>query len=349
MSRPGPQVDVDVLVAGAGPVGLATALMAARAGFEVAVVEPRLDPVDKACGEGLMPAAVAALHRLGVEPAGRAFHGIAYVDARTGRCARAKFSGGPGLGVRRTELHQLMAAAADAAGVQRIPGSVHDIRQVGNEVLAAGYRARWLVAADGLHSTVRRELGLDRPSPGRPRYGLRRHFAVAPWTDLVQVHWADDAEAYVTPVSDAVVGVAVLTGVRGITFDQWLQRFPVLAARLAGAQPVSAVRGAGPLGQGSARRVAGRVLLVGDAAGYVDALTGEGISVGMAQAQAAVTCLAAGDPDAYERAWVKVSRRSRRLTQAVLFAAQHRGLRSVLVPAAARAPAVFAAAVDALA
>ena len=349
MSRLGPQVDVDVLVAGAGPVGLATALMAARAGFEVAVVEPRNDPVDKACGEGLMPAAVAALHRLGVEPAGRPFYGIAYVDAGSGRCARAAFSGGPGLGVRRTELHQMMAAAADAAGVHRIPGAVHDVRQLGGYVQAAGHRAHWLVAADGLHSPVRRELGLDCPPTGRPRYGLRRHFELAPWTDLVQVHWADDAEAYVTAVSETTVGVAVLTGVRGRTFDQWLQRFPVLAASLYGAEPVSAVRGAGPLGQGSSRRVAGRVLLVGDAAGYVDALTGEGIAVGLAQAHAAVACLAAGDPDAYERAWVKVSRRSRRLTQAVLFAAQHRPLRAALVPAASRAPAVFAAAVDALA
>jgi flavin-dependent dehydrogenase len=342
-------VDIDVLVAGGGPVGLATALLAAGAGFSTAVVERRDDPVDKACGEGLMPAAVAALHRLDVDPQGWPFAGIAYVDAASGRSARARFRAGPGLGVRRTELHQVLAKAADAAGVRRVPGVVADVRQLGGTVQAAGYSARWMIAADGLHSTVRRELGLDRPACGRPRYGLRQHFAVAPWSDLVEVHWGDDAEAYVTAVSDSVVGVAVLTGVRGVPFEQWLHRFPVLAAHLAGAEPVSTVRGAGPLGQGSSRRVAGRVLLVGDAAGYVDALTGEGIAVGLAQGAAAVGCLAAGAPGAYEQAWDRVSLRSRRLTKAVLFAAQHRGLRSALVPAAARAPAVFAAAVDALA
>ncbi len=345
----GRAVEVDVLVAGAGPVGLSVALMAAKAGLSVAVVDPRDDPVDKACGEGLMPAAVTALRQLGVAPAGREFHGIRYLQASGPRSAQARFTAGPGLGVRRTELHRAIAAAAAAAGVQRVRGLVEDVRQSGGAVHAAGWSGRWLVAADGLHSTVRRELGLDRPVGVRARYGLRRHFACAPWSDLVEVHWSASAEAYVTPVGESVVGVAVLTGVRGRSFEDWLCEFPVLAAHLAGAEPVSAVRGAGPLGQRSARRVAGRVLLVGDAAGYVDALTGEGIAVGLAQAAALVGCLAQDRPQAYEQAWRSVSRRSRMLTQAVLFASQHRQLRSRLVPAASRAPALFRAAVDALA
>ena len=342
-------VDVDVLVAGGGPVGLAVALMAVRAGLSATVVERRCAPVDKACGEGLMPSAVDALRGLGLAPAGRPFHGIRYVDAAGGRSVQARFAAGPGLGVRRTELHRCLADAADAAGVHRVSGVVEDVRQSGGVVQAAGRSARWLVAADGLHSTVRRELGLDRPPNARRRYGLRRHFAAAPWSDLVEVHWSTSAEAYVTPVSSSVVGVAVLTGARGVSFEDHLRQFPLLAAHLAGAEPVSSVRGAGPLGQAASRRVAGRVLLVGDAAGYVDALTGEGIAVGLAQAAALVECLADGRPQAYEQAWRHVSRRSRLLTQAVLYAAQHHRLRSRLVPAAAGAPALFRAAVDALA
>ena len=82
---------IDLLIAGAGPAGLATALYAARAGLEVAVVDPRLGsadghapgkPIDKACGEGLMPGAVAALRELGVEPAGHEFRGIGYFERR---------------------------------------------------------------------------------------------------------------------------------------------------------------------------------------------------------------------------------------------------------------------------
>jgi flavin-dependent dehydrogenase len=341
--------DTDVLVAGAGPVGLAVAVLAARAGFSVTVVEPRADPVDKACGEGLMPGALAALARLGVDPVGRAFHGIRYLDATTGQFAEGHFSAGPGRGVRRTDLQAGLALAAETAGVQRVAGTVRDVRQPGGAVVAAGLRARWLVAADGLHSTVRRELGLDEPTAGRPRYGLRRHFRVDAWSDLVEVHWSRRAEAYVTPVSSSVVGVAVLTDVRGLPYGDWLAEFPLLAKRLSDAEPTSAVRGAGPLGQRASRRVAGRVLLVGDAAGYVDALTGEGVAVGLAQAAALVRCLVAGRPERYEAQWRTVSRRYRLLTAGVLFAAQHRALRRSLVPAAAALPPVFAAAVNALA
>ena len=70
----------DLLVAGGGPVGLATALYAHRAGLEVAVLEPRPAPIDKACGEGLMPAAVQALAGLGIQPPGRPLRGVRYLD-----------------------------------------------------------------------------------------------------------------------------------------------------------------------------------------------------------------------------------------------------------------------------
>src|SRR5207342_1681696 len=103
-----------------------------------------------------------------------------------------------------------------------------------------------------------------------------------------------------TPVSDGEVGIAVLTAVRGRAYASWLEEFPEVAQRVSGAQAVSDVRGAGPLEQRTRRRTAGRVLLVGDAAGYVDAITGEGIALGLATAGAAVRCLAAGRVAEYE-------------------------------------------------
>jgi flavin-dependent dehydrogenase len=95
--------------------------------------------------------------------------------------------------------------------------------------------------------------------------------------------------------------------------------------------------------------VAGRVLLVGDAAGYVDALTGEGIALGLAQARAAVDAVLAGRPQAYELAWRRLGWRHNLITQGLLTATRHRALRTRLVPAAARMPGLFALAVNQLA
>ena len=306
---------IDVLVVGGGPVGLATAICCARAGLSVTVAEPRAAPVDKACGEGVMPAAVRRLAALGVNPDGHPLRGIRYVDAA--HQADARFRHGHGLGVRRTVLHAALAARAAALGIPVLPVKVSTFAQDADHVTAAGVEARYLVAADGLHSTIRRAVEQDSrapesSTPGRPRpgvardlvpqrYGLRRHYRVAPWTDLVEVHWTPHAEAYVTPVAPDVVGVALLfakphrewppsagagpdatrqaisDGSRDDgNFQARLSAFPELLDRIDGADPASELRGAGPMRQDVRRRVHGRVLLVGDASGYVDALTGEG-------------------------------------------------------------------------
>lgn len=336
---------IDLLVAGGGPIGLAVALHARAAGLRVTVVDPREDPIDKACGEGLMPGAVASLAALGVHPQGRAFAGIRYLSRA--RSAEARFGGGSGLGVRRIALHAALTERAERAGVERERGRVSEVCQHADHVEAAGVRARWLVAADGLHSPIRHRLGLDRPTGAVARFGHRRHYAVVPWADVVEVYWAQGAEAYVTPVAPDLVGVALLCG-RGRRYDEVLDEFPQLRERLAGAA-CSSVRAAGPLRQRAARRSAGRVLLVGDAAGYVDALTGEGIATGLATAQAAVDCIVAGRPQDYEAAWLAATRRYRALTGLLLAASQQPWVRPRLVPAAARLPVVFRRAVDLLA
>lgn len=336
---------LDVLIVGGGPIGLATACYAAGAGLSVVVAEPRNGPIDKACGEGLMPPAVGALQALGVDPAGHMLRGIRYRDPT--HSVDAEFRSGPGRGVRRTALHDALAKRAETAGVEVVPKRITEFCQSASSVEASGIKARYLVAADGLHSPTRRACGLDpvaKPSR-QARYGLRRHFRIAPWTDFVEVHWSSGSEAYVTPVDDGLVGVAIL-GPPGAAFEDRLAAFPDLRDRLAGASAdadAGPVRGAGPLRQAVRRRVApgGRVLLVGDASGYVDALTGEGISVGLAQARALAACLAADRPSDYERQWRRVSRRSNLLTAALLAARGNAVLGPRVVPAAAALPRIF--------
>ena len=335
----------DLVVAGGGPVGLAAALYAARAGLDVEVRERRDGVIDKACGEGLMPAAVAALAGLGVRPDGRPLTGIRYVDGR--HAAEAAFRLGPGLGVRRTTLHGALRAAVAEAGVPVVVRPVREVTDHGDHVTVDGTPTRHLVAADGLHSPVRRLLGLEAPPPRVRRYGLRTHVMTAPWSGFVEVHWAHTAEAYVTPVADNLVGVAVLSTARR-PLTELLVQFPELSARL-DAAPTTEVRGAGPLRQRTRARVAGRTLLVGDAAGYVDALTGEGIAVGIAQAHAAVRAVVAGRPQDYEAAWRRICRRHDLLTAGLLTATRAPMVRRHVVGAAARLPRVFDAAVHQLA
>jgi flavin-dependent dehydrogenase len=364
---------IDLLVAGGGPVGLATAICCAQAGLSVTVAEPRSAPVDKACGEGVMPAAVRRLAALGVTPDGHPLHGIRYLDAT--HQADARFTRGNGLGVRRTVLHAALAARAAALGIPVLPVRVTAFTQDAGHVTAAGLEARYLVAADGLHSTIRRALerepgarapgtagsarGSRAPGGARPgslsrprRYGLRQHYRIAPWSNLVEVHWTPRAEAYVTPVSPDVVGVALLFAREppgdgrpqedaGGDFKARLAAFPALLDRLAGAAPASELRGAGPMRQRVRRRVHGRVLLAGDASGYVDALTGEGIGVGLAQAGALAACLAADRPADYERAWRRVSGPAWGFTSALLWSRNQPLLGPRLVPFAQRFPRVF--------
>ncbi|MEB3071511.1 NAD(P)/FAD-dependent oxidoreductase [[Mycobacterium] vasticus] len=334
-------VDADLLVVGGGPAGLAAALYARQNGLSVIVAEPRDTPIDKACGEGLMPGGLAALTSLGVDPAGAPLRGIAYLDEH--RRVEAPFRDGPGRGVRRTTLHAALADQAKRHDVRWIAERVSTVEQDAAGVSAAGIRATWLIAADGLHSTVRRSLGIPCVAGTPRRYGVRWHYRIPAWSEFVEVYWSRWGEAYVTPVEPELVGVAILSQHRPD-----LDWFPELSARVAGARRGPA-RGCGPMRQVVSRRVDGRVLLVGDAAGYEDALTGEGISLAVRQASAAVAAITAGNPAAYERAWPQITRRYRLLTRALVLAGGPQLTRRAVVPACALLPGVFESAVHLLA
>lgn len=298
---------VDVLIIGGGPAGLAAGLTCARRGLSTLLCERRRFPVDKACGEGLMPTGVAHLRALGVDRYLEAdeyhpFTGIRYISA-SGRSAAAAFREGPGWGISRRALSSALVAqsraqphleiceGAPAEPVRREAGRVWV--RIENELAGA----RLLVGADGLNSTVRRWAGLEGGPARFQRWGARQHFAVAPWSPYVEVYWRPGVEAYITPVGSSLVNVAFLwdrkrfrqvEGGAGL-IPSLLSAFPQLQAHLRGAAPVDAALAVGPLQRQAAAPAAAGVVLVGDAAGYLDAITGEGLSLALAQAAALET------------------------------------------------------------
>jgi menaquinone-9 beta-reductase len=301
----------DVFVIGGGPAGLATAIALRQRGFEVVVADGTQPPIDKPCGEGLMPDGRAALEKLGIGiPAEIAhpFRGIRFVSGDMS--VDASFPNGNGIGLRRTVLHRIMVAKAEAAGVSLLWRTPVSGLHVGGVLLGEHMvRARWVVGADGGHSLVRQWTGLDRYRHDRTRFAFRRHYRVSPWSDCMELHWGPRCQIYVTPVAADEVCVALICRDPHLRLDAALTAFPELVSRLRGAEPSSVERGAISATHKLHRVYRGCVALVGDASGTVDAITGEGLSLSFRQAEVLADCFAAGNLERYQQVHRELARR----------------------------------------
>jgi flavin-dependent dehydrogenase len=323
-----------VFVIGGGPAGLATAIAARQRGFDVLVADGAVPPIDKACGEGVMPDGIAAARALGLDlaPAGQVFRGIQFISGRA--TVQAAFPNGHGLGVRRTALHRIMLERAESVGVRFAWGTqVASLESV---------RARWIVGADGSQSRVRRWAGLDACARDSRRYGFRRHFRMAPWSAHMQIHWGRDCQVYVTPVGPEEVCAVLISRDPHLRLDDALPQFPELAARLRAAASVTPERGSVTASRRLRAVCRGNVALVGDASGSVDAITGEGLCLLFQHAVALADALEGGDLKAYAAEHRRIGRRPQFMADLMLMLDGRTRLRARTLRAMAARPSLFA-------
>jgi menaquinone-9 beta-reductase len=321
----------DVVVVGGGPAGLAAAIAARLKGFDVTVADGGHPPIDKACGEGLMPDSFGALHKLGIRFLGE------------GASVEANFPSGAGIAMRRPRLHQALVGRANEVGVTLLWGArVVGLTEDGVALDGHRIRCRWVVGADGQNSRVRCWTGLNGARRESFRFGFRRHYRVSPWTDYMEIYWGPGSQMYVSPVNRSEVCVALITRNAQVRLEQALPQFPELRQRLAGAAASTTERGAVTASRSLRRVFRGRTVLIGDASGSVDAITGEGLSLSFHQAIALADALAASDIRPYQDEHRRLAQRPQLMAKLMLSLDRFPALRRRVLRAMAADPEIFA-------
>lgn len=290
-----------------------------------------------------MPDGLAALAELGVrlpQDKTEPFHGIRFLDDE--RSVAARFAQGHGLGVRRTVLHQVLVDAAVQAGVEFEWGArVAGLTRGGVLLRNREIRCRWVVGADGLNSRVRTWAGLDRNLSSTLRFGHRSHYAVRPWSDMVEVHWTGNGQLYVTPVSGREICVALVTRDRNLPVTEAMAGCSSLPRELREALPSTREQGAITANRRLHSVVSGNCALLGEASGCVDAVTGQGLSLAFRQALALEKALRAGDLRVYERAHRRLMRLPTTMAGLLLLMDRRHNLRKRTLRAFSSQPELF--------
>ena len=293
-------MNFDVVIIGAGPAGLSAAIVLARHNVRTLLCEAATLPVDKPCGEGLMPRGIEHLERLGVprhelSTLGQPIAGVRYISP-DGRAAEARFPDGPAFGIRRPLLMSALLARAER--LRMLTLAQHTPVRLVQRGLRLGVNIndwiiepRLIIGADGVNSIIRKEADIPYRVVPPLRFGRRRHYRVDKAPELVEVHWAEGCEAYVTPTAENQVHIAFLWDREPCRIDpepcrdpRFLQRFPKLARELAQGEPDTLPRASGPMHHEVLVPACDGLLLMGDAAGYVDAVTGDGVALALEQA-----------------------------------------------------------------
>jgi 2-polyprenyl-6-methoxyphenol hydroxylase-like FAD-dependent oxidoreductase len=335
----------DVLIVGGGPAGLAAAVALSAKGAVVTVADPLIPPIDRGCGEGMMPEALAALGRLGIQldtTQGFAFCGIRFADENYRQVATADFPSGIGYGFRHTALHMQMVRAAEAAGVNLRWGQPVGI-ETNHDALIGDDTVRfdWLIGADGQSSQVRRWAALEQAKIFSTRYGLRRHYRIPPWSEYGEVHWGSLGEACITPVSENEICVVTLSSNTHDTADEVLAGLPWLQEKLDGAAISSQERGSETRNMRLTSVARGNVALLGEASGTSDEVAGAGLAQAFREAELLVRSLEVGNLEMYERGHAAILQQPQQVARILVAMDRWHGLRNRALWVLSEQPALF--------
>jgi menaquinone-9 beta-reductase len=362
-------MDSEVIVVGGSITGATVALHLARAGRDVMLLERTVQQRRKACGEGLFPAGVRELDLLGalpeLAPRGRELHAISISAGEHTATAPLSGWGVPAMGIQRTELDAALLRAAERGGVRlrrgvTSRGLVSEGGAITGVITDHGdVHARVVVAADGAQSRLRRDAGLASGRPGG-RYGVSAHLRLDGGLEpAVRVRAEAGYEIYLTPVGRDVANVALLVGRErarrfgGRVREEYtalLSRHPALAGRCELLdEPVAA----GPFPVRCSRPWRDGLVLAGDAAGFYDGISGEGMTLALRSARACAQAVDAHLRDghaaaleAYERRLRALARNPELLARLSLTLARRPALAAAAIRNLERRPATFAKLVE---
>jgi len=291
---------IDVLIAGGGPAGSVAATVLARAGARVLVLDRARFPRPKLCGDTLNPGALGVLHRLGLGCAAGASIPLAgmIVTGDDGVRVVGRYEKVSGRGISRSHLDAALIMAAAGAGARIEQGVlvqgplvdtsgdqpiVRGLMVTGTQGKSLTIRARMVIAADGRHSRVARALALSHAARWPRRWAIGAYFEdVAGMTDFGEMHVRRTHYMGVAPLAEGITNACVVTPnprgrLPGAILETTLKQDPQLKERFASARMVTTPICLGPLAIDARAAGARGLLLAGDAAGFVDPITGDGL------------------------------------------------------------------------
>ncbi len=282
----------NVAIIGGGPIGLYTAIKLARRGNKVTLFEKKSWPIDKVCGQGIMPSGVNNLLDIGIvfnPNTSFNFNSIEYIEDKYSLHGDLH---GHAIGLKRTELsEQLFKIASLEPNINLRPETkIDSINEKENHytlsISSNELSFDFIFACDGLNSWTRKSTGHSKKRVFASRVGARVHYTTPPWSNSVQVYWSNSIEAYVTPISNKQIEVAFLWFQDSIQSksdlrNKLLSHFPLLKDKLDEKQSQNDFRGYGPFSEVSSTIANKNLFFIGDAYHFLDGITGEGISLGM--------------------------------------------------------------------